>query len=272
MHGVRDDIVVLLFAVIGALLAAGIVRWGRLGSGLGQVTAGVRACAQLAVVGLIVGSVLESWALSLAFCALMLSVAAYTSAHRILGRATWWTLVPISGGVLPGVLGMLATGLVPLKPISVIPVIGIVGGNSMVATSLAGKRIHDALRNRYGEYEAGLSIGLTSAEAADVVARDDAALALIPGMDQTRTVGLVTLPGAFVGALLGGASAWEAAAVQLLVLVALLVAQAISVLLTTELTIHGHLGAIAGGRRDASRSSRRQRVGSVSRSPSGSVP
>ncbi|MFC6707460.1 ABC transporter permease [Flexivirga alba] len=262
MHGWRDDLVVLLFVIVGTLLAAAIVRRGRLGSGLGQLTAGFRACLQLAVVGLVIGAVLRSWPLSLLFCALMLSVAAYTSAHRILGRATWWTLVPICGGAFPGVLGMLATGLVPLKPIAVIPVLGIVGGNSMTATSLSGKRIHEALRTRYGEFEAGLSIGLTSAEAADVVARDDAALALIPGMDQTRTVGLVTLPGAFVGALLGGASAWEAAAVQLLVLVALLVAQAISVLLTTELTIHGRLGAV----------DRQQRVGSVSRSASGSAP
>ncbi|GAB3496954.1 ABC transporter permease [Flexivirga lutea] len=262
MHGLHDDIVVLIFVVVGAFLAAGIVRWGRLDTGLGQLTAGFRACVQLAAVGLIIGFVLRSWLLSLLFCAVMLAVAAYTSAHRILGRATWWTLVPICGGALPGVLGILSTGLVPLRPIAVIPVLGIVGGNSMTATSLSGKRIHEALRTRYGEFEAGLSIGLTSSEAADVVARDDAALALIPGMDQTRTVGLVTLPGAFVGALLGGASAWEAAAVQLLVLVALLVAQAISVLLTTELTIHGRLGPIGG----------RQRVGSTSRSASGSVP
>jgi len=258
MHGWHDAVVVLLFAVVATFLAAGIVRWGRLGSGLGQITAGLRACVQLAAVGLVVGAVLRSWPLSLLFCALMLSVAAYTSAHRILGHATWWTLVPICGGVLPGVLGMLATGLVPIKPIAVIPVLGIVGGNSMVATSLSGKRIHDSLRSRYGEFEAGLSIGLTSAQAADVVARDDAALALIPGMDQTRTVGLVTLPGAFVGALLGGASALEAAAVQLLVLVALLVAQAIAVLLTTELTIHGKLGAI--GVREAQRRPVRRRI------------
>lgn len=262
MHGWQDNVVLLAFAIVATGLAAAIVRWGRLGSGLGQLTAGLRACVQLAAVGLVIAVVLRSWPLSLGFCALLLAVAAYTSAHRILGHASWWTLVPIGGGALPGVLGMLATGLVPIKPIAVIPVLGIVGGNSMVATSLSGKRIHDALCTRYGEFEAGLSIGLTSAQAADVVARDDAALALIPGMDQTRTVGLVTLPGAFVGALLGGASAWEAAAVQLLVLVTLLVAQAISVLLTTELTIHGRLGPIGG----------QQRVGSMSRTSSGSVP
>ncbi|WP_265447070.1 ABC transporter permease [Flexivirga meconopsidis] len=248
MHGWRDEVAVLIFVICGSVVAAAIVRWGRLGSGVGQLTAAARATVQLAAVGLVIGAVLHSWPLSLAFCALMLGVAAFTSAHRILGRWSAWTLLPICAGVVPGVLGMLATGLVPVRPIAVIPVLGIVGGNSMTATSLTGKRIHDALRTRYGEFEAGLSIGLRDHEAADVVARDDAALALIPGLDQTRTVGIVTLPGAFVGALLGGASAWEAAAVQLLVLIALLVAQAIAVLVTTELTIRGKLGPIEGAR------------------------
>jgi putative ABC transport system permease protein len=54
-------------------------------------------------------------------------------------------------------------------------------------------------------------------------------------MDQTRTVGLVTLPGAFVGVLLGGGSALQAGATQLLVLIALLAAEAIAAALTLEL-------------------------------------
>ena len=45
---------------------------------------------------------------------------------------------------------------------------------------------------------------------------------LIPAIDQTRSVGLVTLPGTFVGLVLGGASPGEAARVQLVVLLALL--------------------------------------------------
>jgi len=60
------------------------------------------------------------------------------------------------------------------------------------------------------------------------IARDAAAEALVPGLDQTRTVGLVTLPGAFVGALLGGASAVDAARFQVVVLVGLLCAQSIT--------------------------------------------
>ena len=60
------------------------------------------------------------------------------------------------------------------------------------------------------------------------IARDSDFEALVPALDQTRTVGLVTLPGAFVGALLGGASAGRAARFQIVVLVGLLCAEAIT--------------------------------------------
>jgi putative ABC transport system permease protein len=46
---------------------------------------------------------------------------------------------------------------------------------------------------------------------------------------------LVTLPGAFVGMLLGGASPLAAAQVQLLVLIGLVLVQAITALVTTRL-------------------------------------
>jgi putative ABC transport system permease protein len=58
---------------------------------------------------------------------------------------------------------------------------------------------------------------------------------MVPALDQTRTVGLVTLPGAFVGVLLGGGGPVQAGAVQLLVLVGLLAAETVATLVTIEL-------------------------------------
>ena len=49
---------------------------------------------------------------------------------------------------------------------------------------------------------------------------ESATNALLPNLDSTRTVGLVTLPGAFVGVLLSTGSATQAGAVQILVLIA----------------------------------------------------
>jgi putative ABC transport system permease protein len=67
------------------------------------------------------------------------------------------------------------------------------------------------------------------------IARPAAATALVPPLDQTRTVGLVTLPGAFVGVLLGGGSPLAAGAAQLLVLVGLLATEVAAVWAVTEL-------------------------------------
>jgi putative ABC transport system permease protein len=71
------------------------------------------------------------------------------------------------------------------------------------------------------------------------VCRPTAGQALVPALDQTWTVGLVTLPGAFVGVLLGGGSAVHAGATQLLMLIALLAAEAIAAALTLELVARG---------------------------------
>ena len=113
----------------------------------------------------------------------------------------------------------------------------------MTATTLAGRRVQDALRSRRGEVEAALSLGLLDRDARLLVSRADAGLALVPGLDQTRTVGLVTLPGAFVGMLLGGATPIQAAAVQLVVLVALLLVAAVATVLTLELSARGIFSA-----------------------------
>jgi UDP-glucose/iron transport system permease protein len=67
------------------------------------------------------------------------------------------------------------------------------------------------------------------------VARQAAKEALIPAIDQTRTTCLVTLPGAFIGALLGGASPANAARFQLIVLIALIAAEAIVAVLLVHL-------------------------------------
>lgn len=54
-------------------------------------------------------------------------------------------------------------------------------------------------------------------------------------------MGLVTLPGAFVGMLLTGASPLQAGAVQLLVLLGLMLVQALAVVTVVELVSAGLL-------------------------------
>jgi putative ABC transport system permease protein len=58
---------------------------------------------------------------------------------------------------------------------------------------------------------------------------------LIPTIDATKNVGLILLPGAFVGMVIGGASPGEAARVQLIVLFMLLGAVAVAGMIATML-------------------------------------
>ena len=230
--------------VILAAAAAATTELAGLGRGRDIVIAAVRAAVQLAVVSLVIGFVLRSIGWTAAFLALMVVVAAGTSAHRITGSLrprSWWTAAPILAGIVPTMAAILLSTVMPLEPVAILPTAGILIGGAMTATSLAGRRLTEELTMQRGSYEAALSIGLSRRDGVTLVARSSAALALVPGLDQTRTVGLVTLPGAFVGVLLAGASPVQAGAVQLLVLVSLLLVQAIAVTGTVELVSAGLL-------------------------------
>ena len=130
---------------------------------------------------------------------------------------------------------ILATEALPRTSRYVLAFAGITLGGTMTACTLAGRRFREAMIARRSEAEAWLSLGATPRQAVAELVRTSVFEALVPGLDQTRTVGLVTLPGAFVGALAGGASPSSAARFQLLVLVGLLAAQSISASVLTYL-------------------------------------
>jgi len=237
----------MLVAVLGFLTVTGtVVVWlGRVGDGRAVLFAAVRAAVQLAAVSLLITAVLGSAWGTAGFTMVMFTVAAWTSARRIgTVRTAWRAGLAIAGGVVPVLALLLGTGSVALRPVVLIPVAGIVIGGAMTATSLAGVRALGELTARYGEYEAALALGFLPRGAALEISRPSAGQALIPVLDQTRTVGLVTLPGAFVGVLLGGGSPVQAGVTQLLVLISLLAAESVAVLVTVELVARGRLGKI----------------------------
>ena len=210
---------VVLVLLVG--IAVGASAAGRLGVGRQHVTAATRAVVQLAIVSTVIAATLRSLWWSLAFVLVMYVVATATSARRIgapLEQVPWLALA-IGAGAFPVVALTLASGVIPFNGAGIIPMAGILIGGAMTASTLTGRRAYDELAGQFGSYEAALAIGLPAAAAAYLVIQPSAREALTPGLDQTRTVGLVTLPGAFVGVLLGGGSPLEAGAAQVLVLI-----------------------------------------------------
>jgi len=232
--------VIALVLLLGLAIAASVI--GRLRTERSIATAAFRAVLQLSLVSLVIAWVLRSLGLSLAFASVMFVVAVFTTSRRIDASRSWpWAALAVASGVVPVLLVIFGTGAVPLNGPALVPFAGIVIGGAMNAHSLAGRRAFAALRDDRGTYEAALSIGLVRADAVAEIVHPLLPEALVPGLDQTRTVGLVTLPGAFVGVMLGGGSPIQAGAAQILVLIGLLAAQTITVQVAGRLICGGRL-------------------------------
>lgn len=229
----------VVVAVALVLAAIGLSLLTRVGLQRDLAIAALRAVVQLTLVGLVVLAVFEHDWLTPLFVAVMLGGAALTSAQRVRGVARARLLTAVAIG-LPALLALgllLATGAFELTPRAIVPVAGILIGGAMAAVSLTGRRMVEDLADRIDEIEARLALGASAREALAPSVRRSVSTGLVPVIDQTRNVGIVTLPGTFVGLILGGASPGEAARVQLVVLLALLFVELAAALLVARLVV-----------------------------------
>lgn len=219
-EAVRQVLVGGLLAV-AAVLGARVLRLG-LAREIG--VAALRAALQLALVGLVIAAVFRHPPLGVAFAVAMVLAASWTSAGRLRGVEGALRRCAVAIAVPSLVtIGLLAlTGAFAPTPQALIPATGILVGGAMIATTLTGRRLLEALHDDRDAVEARLSLGDDVRAATAPLVRRAVAAGVVPVIDQTRSVGLVTLPGTFVGLVLGGASPLDAARLQLVVLLALL--------------------------------------------------
>jgi putative ABC transport system permease protein len=235
-----------LAVALGVLvaIAATAGRWRGTGQSRDVLVVTCRALVQLLAVGAVVGVVFATPALAPVYLAVMLGAASFTSARRLGAlRQTWpATLAAIAAGAGAATGTIVASGAIGADTRTLVPLAAQLIGGSMSATTLAALRLSDDVRAHWDEVEGWLALGSRPRRAVARLARLAAARALVPALDQTRNVGIVVLPGAFVGLLLGGATPLEAGRVQLLVLVGLLAAETVAAALVTSLLPPLHPG------------------------------
>lgn len=236
--------------VLLLVVALAADRVGSLGVRRDLLVASARAVAQLSLVGLVVAAVLRTPVLAPLYLVVMLVAASVTSTRRIGVPGRSWTAASSAIGLSSAltVAVVVLSRAVPVDARHVVPLAAQVIGGAMTATSLAGQRYVDQVAASWSEVEGWLAIGASATEAVREQGRLASARALVPALDQTRNVGLVVLPGAYVGLLLGGASPLDAGRLQLLVLVGLLAAEAVAVVVVTRL-----LAPVLGAQRVAAR-------------------
>lgn len=234
--------VAISLALVGVAV---VISWRnglKLESDLAVATA--RAIVQLSVVALVITFVFENEVFAIVVVGLMLAAATWTSAGRLKGipRARPLAVFAISSGAIVALTVLFGAGVFELDARFVIPIAGMLIGNCMTGVSVAGSRVRDEITDKTLEIEARLALGVRAKDALRPYIRRAATTALIPVIDTTKTVGLITLPGAFTGMLIAGASPADAARVQLVVLFMLLGAVAIAGMATTMLVTRMFVG------------------------------
>jgi putative ABC transport system permease protein len=198
------------------------------------VWASLRAAAQLLIVGWALALILEpgrpvAWAWL--WVVAMVLFAGFTVRRRapevpsalLLSITSMAAVAVVSLGVIFGL------GIFPVEARTIVPLAGMMIGNSMAATVLAGRRVVGELRDNRREVEARLALGHPWPEAARPYVRSSLRDALLPQIEQTKAVGLVILPGAMTGLILAGVDAVDAVQIQLAIMYLILGSVATSV-------------------------------------------
>ena len=226
-------------AIAASLVAVAIAvsRIERLGLESELAIAAVRALVQLSAVAAVVLVIFRHFWFAVPVLAVMLGAASWTSGRRLarVPRGTWLAAASIVVGSAVALMVLFGLHALEFEPRFFIPIAGMLIGNCMTATSLAGARLRDELTDKLLEVEARLALGIPARDCIRPYARRAVAASLIPTIDATKNVGIILLPGAFVGTIIGGASPERAAQIQLIVLFMLLGAVSVAAMTATIL-------------------------------------
>ncbi len=122
---------------------------------------------------------------------------------------------------LPSALLLFSAGILKFLPNVLVPVSGMVIGNGTKAISLTYDRSKRMLLEYQEIVEAAFLDGADYLEAARFLIREAVHVALIPQIDSLKILGLVHIPGAMTGMLIGGMPPLEAAAYQVIIVYAI---------------------------------------------------
>ncbi|MFZ5649307.1 MAG: ABC transporter permease [Bacillota bacterium] len=245
----------LAFTVILVLITGGISSFLKLGLLQPLLWGTVRTFVQLTLVGYAltyIFSINSLW-LVLVLITVMCFIASKTAVKRT-------PSVPYYPGALAFVSLLASTYLVGsfvtvliISPDPwysariVIPIFGMILGNSMNGIAISLDRLYSEARSRASEIEAMLTFGATPWEAVRHSVREALRAGMTPTINSLMVVGLVSLPGMMTGQILGGADPREAVRYQIVVMLMIAAAVAIGCLIMVGMSykkLFSHDGAL----------------------------
>jgi putative ABC transport system permease protein len=241
------------------VVAAGAVSMAlRLGVERRLGIAALRTVIQLGLLGLILEQIfaVENPFLVVGLLLLMTVFAARESVTRasrgyrgILFDA--WLTMAATCFVVGGAVTQVVVGVEPwYDPQYVIPLLGMILGNSLTGISLCLDRFMDHLEVRSAEVELRIAFGATRHEALAAPLRDAVRTGMIPIINSMAAAGIVSLPGMMTGQILAGSPPLQAVAYQIVVMFMIAAAVALGAMLVVVLAGRHFMGADATLRLD----------------------
>ncbi len=194
------------------LMSIGLAHLLKAGQSKDLFWSGLRMFVQLLVVGYVLHLIfaLETALPVLLILMVMIGFAVQTIGSRVKVKMPHFYRI-VGTAILFGCGGMtfffctLVIGLEPwYDPRYLIPLAGMVIGNSMTGASLAVERLAAEFRERREEIETALCLGSSVPLAAEPAVSSAFRAALIPSINAMAAMGLVFLPGMMTGQILSG--------------------------------------------------------------------
>lgn len=236
---------VVLASLSLVLLAMGLAWWLGLRIERRLIEASLRAAVQLFAVGFILlfifeatGAIYWAWLWVGVMVGIATIVVVRRAKHRIRGLALV-TFGAVLGSALIAIAVTFGFEVIAYDAVSLVVIAGITIGNAVPSAVLGANQSVELNRDRKGEVEALLSLGLDRRQIVRFMAPRAARSSIIPQVERTKVVGLIALPGAMTGLLLAGVDPVEAVAVQLLVMYLVLGTAALCVVATVTAITRG---------------------------------
>ena len=194
------------------LMSIGLAHLLKAGQSKDLFWSGLRMFIQLLVVGYVLHLIfaLKTPLPVLLILTVMIGFAVQTIGARVKTKMPHFYRV-VGTAILFGCGGMtfffcsLVIGLEPwYDPRYLIPLAGMIIGNSMTGASLAVERLAAEFRERRDEIETGLCLGGSIQTASETAVSSAFRAALIPSVNAMAAMGLVFLPGMMTGQILSG--------------------------------------------------------------------
>lgn len=200
----------------------------------------VRAVVQLVIVGYVLEYIfgLKNPIFTTLLLLFMILNASHNAAKRGMAvkNGLFISFLSITVGTIVTLAILVLSKTIQYESYQVIPVSGMIIGNSMVALGLCYKQLSSDFKNKREEVETKLSLGADILPSSIEIIRDSVKTGMLPTIDSAKTLGIVTLPGMMTGLILAGTAPLEAIKYQIMVAFMLLSTTSISSIIACYLS------------------------------------